>query len=151
MKPGIIGTGIAAGFVATFVLSVMMLMKRSMGLMPELDPIAMITAMAGASSQAVGWIGHFIIGSLFWGVGFAVVSPYLPGSFRLRGTIFAVGAWLMMMIVVMPMAGAGTFGLGLGIMTPVATLVLHVVFGLVLGGIYGLLDAKQGLIAGYPS
>jgi uncharacterized membrane protein YagU involved in acid resistance len=150
MKPGTIGRGIAAGFVATFVLSVMMLMKRSMGLMPELDPIAMITAMAGASSQAVGWIAHFIIGSLFWGVGFAVVSPYLPGPFRLRGTIFAVGAWLMMMIVVMPMAGAGTFGLGLGIMTPVVTLVLHVVFGLVLGGIYGLLDAKQGLIAGYP-
>jgi uncharacterized membrane protein YagU involved in acid resistance len=150
MKPGTIGRGIAAGFVATFVLSVMMLMKRSMGLMPELDPIAMITAMAGASSQAVGWIAHFIIGSLFWGVGFAVVSPYLPGPFRLRGTIFAVGAWLMMMIVVMPMAGAGTFGLGLGIMTPLVTLVLHVVFGLVLGGIYGLLDAKQGLIAGYP-
>jgi hypothetical protein len=51
----------------------------------------------------------------------------------------------------MPMAGAGTFGLGLGIMTPVATLVLHVVFGLVLGGIYGLVSAKQGSIAGYPS
>ena len=51
MKPGMIGTGIAAGFVATVALSAMMLVKHSMGLMPELDPIAMITAMAGANSR----------------------------------------------------------------------------------------------------
>jgi uncharacterized membrane protein YagU involved in acid resistance len=149
MKPGIIGRGIAAGFVATVVLSAMMLMKHSMGLMPELDPIAMITAMAGASSPAVGWIGHFVIGSIFWGVGFAIVSPYLPGSHRLRGIILAAGAWLMMMLVLMPMAGAGLFGLGLGMMVPVATLAMHVDFGLVLGGIYGLLSAKQLSAAGY--
>ena len=149
MKPGMIGTGIAAGFVATVVLSVMMLMKRSVGLMPELDPIAMITAMTGASSPAVGWIGHFVIGSIFWGVGFAIVSPYLPGPYPLRGPVFAIGAWLMMMLVVMPMAGAGLFGLGLGMMAPVVALALHVVFGAVLGGIYGLVGAKQGAIAGY--
>jgi len=143
MKRAMIGRGIAAGFVATFVLSVIMLMKRSMGLMPELDPVAMISAMAGASSPVVGWIGHFVIGSIFWGGGFAIVSPYLPGPYRLRGTIFALGAWLMMMMVVMPMAGAGWFGLGLGIMAPVVTLALHVVFGLVLGTIYGLVDTKQ--------
>ena len=143
MKRAMIGRGIAAGFVATFVLSVIMLMKRSMGLMPELDPVAMISAMAGASSPVVGWIGHFVIGSIFWGGGFAIVSPYLPGPYRLRGTILALGAWLMMMMVVMPMAGAGWFGLGLGVMAPVVTLALHVVFGLVLGTIYGLVDTKQ--------
>ena len=149
MNPGMIGRGIVAGFVATVVLSAMMLMKQSMGLMPELDPIALITAMAGASSPTVGWIGHFVIGSIFWGIGFAIVGPYLPGPYWLRGTIFAAGAWLMMMIVVMPMAGAGLFGLGFGMMTPVAALVLHVVYGLVLGGIYGLLSAKQGSVTGY--
>ena len=149
MKPGMIGRGIAAGFVATIVLSAMMLVKHSMGLMPELDPIAMITAMAGANSPALGWIAHFVIGSILWGIGFAVVSPYLPGPFWLRGVIFAVGAWLLMMIVMMPMAGAGLFGLGLSMMTPVATLVLHIVFGLVLGGVYFLLGAKQASAVGY--
>ena len=54
-----------------------------------------------------------------------------------------------MMIVMMPMAGAGLFGLGLSMMTPVATLVLHIVFGLVLGGVYGLLGAKQASAVGY--
>ena len=149
MNPAMIGSGIAAGFVATVVLSAIMLVKHSMGLMPELDPIAMITAMAGANSPALGWIAHFVIGSIFWGIGFAVVSPYLPGPFWLRGVIFAVGAWLLMMIVMMPMAGAGLFGLGLSMMTPVATLVLHIVFGLVLGGVYGLLGAKQASAVGY--
>jgi uncharacterized membrane protein YagU involved in acid resistance len=150
MKPGMIGKGIVAGLVATVVLSAIMLMKNSMGLMLELDPIAMLTSMAGASSPAVGWIVHFVIGSIFWGVGFAIVSPYLPGAYWLRGMIFAVGAWLMMMAVVMPMAGAGPFGLDLSMMTPVVTLVLHVVFGVVLGGSYGLLSAEKESIAGYP-
>jgi uncharacterized membrane protein YagU involved in acid resistance len=150
MKPGMIAKAIVAGFVATVVLSAMMLMKQSLGLMPELDPIAMLTSMAGANSPAVGWIAHFVIGIIFWGVGFAIVSPYLPGAYWLRGMIFATGAWLMMMVVVMPMAGAGPFGLDLSMMTPVATLILHVVFGVVLGGIYGLLGAEKESIAGYP-
>ena len=149
MKPAVIGRSIVAGFVATVVLSAMMLMKQSMAVMPELDPIGMITSMAGASSPAIGWIGHFVIGSVFWGIGFAIVSPYLPGPYFLRGMIFAAGAWLMMMIMMMPMAGAGLFGTGLGMMTPVATLMLHIVFGVVLGGVYGLLGGHQTSTAGY--
>src|SRR5215467_7319766 len=149
MNPVAIGRGIVAGFVATVVLSAMMVMKQSMGIMPELNPIAMIAEMAGARSPLVGWIGHFVIGSVFWGAGFAIVSPYLPGPYWLRGSIFAAGAWLMMMIVVLPMAGAGLFGLGLGMMTPVATFVLHIVFGLVLGGVYGLLGGGQTTTARY--
>jgi uncharacterized membrane protein YagU involved in acid resistance len=139
MTLSVIGRGIIAGFVATVVLSAFMVMKQAMGLMPELDPIRMIAAMAGAHTNAIGWIGHFVIGSVFWGVGFAVVSPFLPGPFFLRGVIFGAVAWLMMMVVVMPMAGAGLFGLALGMMAPIATLMLHVIFGLVLGGVYGAL------------
>jgi hypothetical protein len=150
MKPEVIGRGIFAGFVATVVLSALMLMKKSIGVMPELDPIAMITAMAGARSPVIGWIGHFVIGSIFWGIGFVVVSPYLPGPYWLRGTIFAVGAWLVMMIVMMPMAGAGLFGTHLGMMAPVVTLVLHLVYGVVLGGTYGVLGGEQGSVAEHP-
>ena len=71
------------------------------------------------------------------------IAKVLAGPFWLRGAIFAVGAWLAMMVIVMPLAGNGLFGLGLGgIATPVAALVLHVVFGLVLGAVYGHLDAS---------
>ena len=130
--------GMVAGFVATVVLSILMLMKQQMGLMPELNPIQMITDMLGASTPAVGWVMHFMIGTLLWGTLFAWLEPRLWGSHWLRGIWFGVGAWLLMMIIMMPMAGAGLFGISLGIMAPLMTLMLHLIFGLVLGWIYGL-------------
>jgi hypothetical protein len=65
MRLVVIERGIIAGLVATAALSAIMLMKQSMGLTPELDLIAVITAIAGASSPVVGWIGHFVIGAVF--------------------------------------------------------------------------------------
>ena len=47
----------------------------------------------------------------------------------------------------MPMAGAGFFGMQLGMMTPVMTLVMHLVFGAVLGGVYAMLLHRTGLNA----
>jgi hypothetical protein len=43
-----------------------------------------------------------------------------------------------MMIAMMPMAGAGFFGSHLGMTAPVMTLMLHIVFGFVLGSVYAL-------------
>lgn len=140
MKSDMIATGFIAGLIATLVLSAAMLFKQSMGVMPELDPIDMITTMMGAGSRAAGWFGHFVIGTIFWGGAFAIIGPHLPGPYWLRGVSFAIGAWLVMMIVVMPMAGAGLFGLGRGTKVAVATLLLHVLFGLVIGSAYGFFD-----------
>jgi len=53
--------------------------------------------------------------------------------------VFGVLAWGLMMVMVMPMAGAGFFGLSLGMMAPVMTLMLHLVYGAVLGSVYGKL------------
>lgn len=133
--------GAVAGFVATVVLSAMMVVKDMMGIMPELDVIAMLGAMTGVAA-AIGWVMHFMIGTVAWGAGFALVSDRLPGgSAVMRGIVFGVAAWLAMMIAVMPMAGAGLFGLGLGIMAPVMTLMLHVVFGAVLGAVFQTIAA----------
>ena len=43
------GRGIVAGLVATAVLSMIMLAKGMMGLMPELDVIAMLSSMMNTS------------------------------------------------------------------------------------------------------
>ena len=108
-----------------------------MGVMPELDVIVMLSAMMGAPA-IVGWIAHFMIGSIAWGGGFAVLYGAIPGGSALvKGIVFGIAAWLGMMIVVMPMAGAGVFGMAFGIMAPMMTLVLHIIFGAVLGGVYG--------------
>jgi hypothetical protein len=130
--------GMVAGFAATIVLSALMVMKTLMGLMPELNTIAMLTNMMGASSPVMGWVAHFVIGTVIWGGLFAWLNANIPGGGQwLKGIIFGVAAWLLMMIAVMPMAGEGFFGMSLGMMAPVMTLVLHIIFGAVLGGVYG--------------
>ena len=129
--------GFLAGFVATAVLSAMMVAKGMMGVMPELDVVAMLGMMMGAPA-IIGWLAHFMIGTLAWGGGFAVLYGVIPGgSALIKGIVFGVAAWLAMMIMVMPMAGAGLFGMNFGVMAPMMTLVLHIVFGAVLGGVYG--------------
>jgi hypothetical protein len=47
--------GIIAGFAATVVLSLLMMAKSMMGLMPEMNIIAMLGGMMGAG-VAVGWV-----------------------------------------------------------------------------------------------
>jgi Family of unknown function (DUF6789) len=77
--------------------------------MPELNPIDMLTSMNGASTPLVGWVIHFLTGTVAWGALFAWINPSLPGgSYWLRGAIFAVGAWLLIMIIVMPMEPAAS-------------------------------------------
>lgn len=137
--------GIGAGLAATIVLSMIMVAKGMMGLMPELNVIAMLSSMM-KSAPIVGWIVHFMIGMLAWGLGFVAVSRYLPGKTDLiRGISFGVAAWAMMMLVIMPMAGAGFFGLKMGMMAPVMTLMLHVIYGAVLGYAYGKLGANKAV------
>lgn len=137
-----VGRGLIAGLAATIVLSLLMLMKQMMGLMPELDMIAMLSKMMGNSGPAMGWVTHFAIGTVAWGILYVVLEPSLPGQSWFKGAVFATGAWLLMMIIIMPMAGAGLFGLSLGMMAPIATLVLHWIYGAVLGGVYGALVTR---------
>lgn len=136
-----------AGFVATVVLSALMVMKGMMGLMPELDVIAMLGNMAhdmmGFGGAGLAWLIHFMIGTVVWGILFALLYDILPGSGAVvKGVSFGVLAWLMMMFIPMPMAGAGLFGMTLGMMAPVMTLVLHIIFGAVLGGVFQVLPAS---------
>ena len=138
-----------AGFIATVALSVLMLLKGAMGLMPELNPIAMLTDMASQNmgmpaSPVVGWVAHFAIGTVMWGILFKLLHGWLPGgNALLKGVWFAALAWLMMMIGPMPMAGAGLFGMNLGVMAPAMTLIMHLAWGVVLGGTYGRLQAHS--------
>jgi len=132
-----------AGFVATAVMSVLMVMKTMMGVMPELDIAAMLAKMMGApDTPIIGWVGHFMIGTVGYGIVFALLAGRLPGSLVVQGTIVGMLGWLAMMVMVMPMAGAGLFGLNFGIMAPIMTLMLHLIFGAVLGWVYARSTAR---------
>ncbi|WP_017930480.1 DUF6789 family protein [Robiginitomaculum antarcticum] len=131
--------GMIAGFIATLVLSAIMVMKSMMGLMPELDVAAMLAGMLGGSI-ALGWLMHFVIGTVAWGGGFALIYKLIPsGNSIIKGIVFGLAVWLIMMVVMMPMAEKGLFGMDLGIMAPVMTMMLHIIFGGVLGAVYAKL------------
>ncbi|MEO7937554.1 MAG: DUF6789 family protein [Burkholderiaceae bacterium] len=138
-----IGKGFLAGLVATIVLSALMVMKAMMGLMPALDLPQMLAAMMGSpTTPMVGWVVHFLIGIVAYGIAIALLDARLPGSSSTwHGVLLAVAGWLVMVVVLMPMAGAGRFGMTMGPMAPVMTLVLHLIFGAVLGWTYGRLVA----------
>lgn len=130
--------GIIAGFIATIVMTILLLLKSMMGLMPDLDIIAMLASMMG-DSRVVAFIAHFVVGSVGYGLAMSVVAGTdRSKNFTLIGAFIGAAGWLMMMIGLMPMMGNGLFGLSMpsGIMIPVATLVLHLVFGVVLGKTY---------------
>ena len=130
--------GAIAGVIATIVLSLMMLIKGKMGVMPELDIISMLAGMMGGA-LLLGWVMHFMIG-VGYGVVFHLTYDKLPtNSLIIKGVILGVVGWLVMMLMLMPMVGAGLFGMKMGVMAPIMTLVLHAIFGAVLGFVYSKL------------
>ncbi len=141
--------GIIAGFAATVVLTLLMMLKKMMGVMPELDPVRMLAEMASQKTGMelnlmVGWLMHFVIGSIAWGSALVLLNDILPGNTQvMKGIAVGIAAWLLMMIGPLPMSGSGLFGLKIGIMVPVMTLVFHIIFGAVLGVTYNKLVATE--------
>jgi hypothetical protein len=122
-----IGKGIVAGFVATFVLSVL------------LDPIELFAPSVLPASPPVGWVPHFFVGTVVWGIGFSVLHDYLRGSAWQRGLLFALGAWIVVISGAAVLILAGVLAMQLTPVMIVATLVVHVLYGVVLGLVYGFL------------
>ena len=136
-----IKSGLTAGFAASAAIGALMVIKGQLGILPALNPIADIVAVADRYTglqfpPSLGWVVHFFIGTVIWGILYTWIRKILPGPAVVKGLIFGLLAWLAMMIVFMPVAGHGLFGLSLGIAVPGATLVLHLVFGAVLGAVY---------------
>lgn len=128
-----------AGLVATLVLSALMLLNGAWDLMPQINIIPWLTAL-GTLSVPSAWMDHFIVGVVFWGLLFAAYDAVAtrPAPW-LKGIILGVFAWMMMMVAFMPLAGAGFFGAKIGITAPVGLLILHIIYGAVLGATYELL------------
>lgn len=138
--------GMVAGFLATVILSVLLLLKDLLGLLPQFQWVGMLQGLLGTQdAPAVGWMVHFAIGTLLWGGLFAWLAPRIKGAYWLKGAGLATAAWLAMMLVLMPVAGAGLFAQELGATVAIATLVLHWIFGAALGAIdKGLEAAAHG-------
>jgi hypothetical protein len=132
--------GMLAGFVATLVLSALLLLKSTMNVAPDVNIIRLLTSL-GSIGTVAAWMDHFIVGVVVWGLLFGAYDAVASRpAYWLKGLIFGVFAWLLMMVLFMPLAKAGVFGYKLGPMAAVVTLLYHLVYGAVLGTTYGLLS-----------
>ena len=131
--------GLLAGFFATVAVSMMMMIKTASGQFPELHVVRTIGNVIGTPDNLVTAFGvHIFIGTVIWGIAFAMIESRIPvSSYAAKGALFGLFAWLLMMVVFMPLAGAGLFASHRGSMyVPLITLAYHLVFGLVLGNVY---------------
>jgi len=136
--------GMIAGFSATLVVSILEAVNVFGG--PWFTPFPHIVAfmMGMENNLLAGWIAHFVIGTLVLGTLFGVLSPRLPtDTWATKGIVFAVGALVVLMVGIFlfgdPKMFSGTDGFG----TLAWLLITHVVFGIVLGSVYGNLMARE--------
>lgn len=131
---------VVGGITGTAAMTGLMLMAPKMGL-PPMNVGEMLGSVMGGSA-VLGWMGHFVIGTvLAFGYGLLLASR-LPGPGAVRGAIFAVAPWLMAQIVVMPMMGAGLFSGS--VLAAGGSLMGHLVYGAVLGSVYQVHSVTQG-------
>jgi hypothetical protein len=135
---GDVTEGVTAGLIATIVITIAMLAQQASGITPDFNLIELLKQAATGPDTIFAWIVHFVLGIAFGGL-FAAFSPHVPGPHWLRGLLFGVLVWLVMMIAFLPAAGMPMFALGSGAAIPMTALGLCALFGLALGEAYHLL------------
>lgn len=128
--------GFAAGLVATVILSVVMLGKKAIGIVPEISTVGMLGSVTG-EPRTVDWLIHFLIGTIFYGFIMAAVAAALPWAYWLDGLLIGVGGWTLAGVTLMPAAGKGYFGADIGPSALAVSAMMHLVLGLSLGFLYG--------------
>lgn len=135
--------GLVAGLAATVVVSIIEAINMSVGHWAVAFPQLLAVILQTPDVPAVGWIGHFIAG-LGLGAVFGVVCPRLPTDTpESKGILFAVGAFVLMGLLIAPIGGAGLFFMRAGFGTLAWMIASHAIFGIVLGNVYGRLVARD--------
>lgn len=132
-----VSRALLGGFIGTLALTFLMYIGGPMMGLPKMDIAAMLGGMLGG--WTIGMMMHVVNGTVIFPLIFAYfLFGKLPGAPYLKGILWGVTLWLMAQLVVMPMMGAGVFGLKMGgIMAAFGSLMGHVIYGGILGAIAG--------------
>jgi uncharacterized protein DUF6789 len=132
-----IGRTILGGFAGTLAITMLMYEGAPMMGLPKMDIAAMLGQILGGWTP--GMMMHLVNGVVIFPLLYAYLFfPRFPGAAVVKGITWGVVLWAMAQVVVMPVMGAGLFGLKMGgIMTVIASLMGHIVYGALLGWIGG--------------
>jgi uncharacterized membrane protein YagU involved in acid resistance len=130
----------AAGLVGTGVMTALLLVEPSVGL-PKIAMGQVLSTWLGLASAhlvlgpALGWILHFLIGTLLALIYAAVFDRRLPGPALARGLLYGVLVFVVAQLVFMPLVGGGVFSRG-DVELLAGSLLGHLVYGGLTGWIY---------------
>ncbi|MGE0161294.1 MAG: DUF6789 family protein [Gemmatimonadales bacterium] len=133
------GRATLAGVIGTAVMTVIGLYGAPLMGLPAMNPAEMLAGAMGGN-LVIGWVAHFMIGIIL-AVGYAVVAGAVPGPAALGGALYGLAPFLLAQVAVMPMMGmplfSGSVSMALG------SLVGHLVYGGIVGAVYGLGPAAR--------
>ncbi len=136
------------GILASLVMFVLMQIGLKTGMAPfQKPPSAAFLISLGFPPVPLALIGHFLYGA-FWSI--VLVALFKKGTSVGKGIGLALVLWLVMMLIISPIIGWGVFGMGerpdmelykegadlfleKGPKYIVVTLVLHLIYGLIIG------------------
>ena len=128
---------VTAGLAGTLAMTILMLVGPMMG-MPKMDMGNMLGPMNPimALPYWLGWVMHFVIGTVLTLIYAAFLMSRLPSDGWKRGMIYSLLPFLVKEIAVTPMMGMGLFEGG-DMMMIIGTLMGHLAYGGVMGFVYG--------------
>ena len=143
-----IRNSLIAGFCGALAHSLLTLVHRKTGPLPEFQPNEDIRRIVSALLHTeihpgIAWLLLFVNGAVIWGFVFGQAYRFLPGNSPWqKGGFFAVCAWAVMGFVFFPLVGRGVFAvqLGLGIGPAVLMLLMFLTFSLTMSYVYHLLN-----------
>lgn len=130
--------GLAAGFIASAISLMFLALTTWMALVPEFNYVLIQGSIFGfAKTIFSGWIVYFLIGAIFWGSLYAWLEPNLLSPKPItRGIIFGLIVWLIVMVILMPIAGVGIFIKQYGFLSSIIILMTDLVFGVAIACFY---------------
>jgi len=135
-----IKSALIAGLIATAAMTAFTFMAPLMGF--EMD-IPKMLARTMSAPIIIGWIAHFMVGEIL-AINFAAIfltKTNKTSDFK-SGALFGLIPWFIAQVMVMPMMSVmseGSYSAGLfsgSIIVAMASLVGHLIYGAILGGIY---------------
>jgi hypothetical protein len=124
-----------------------------------LDLPEMLGGLFALNSVAAGWVIFFAAGIVFALLYAYWWLPRLPGPGWQRGLLYGFVPWLVMLVIVAPllpvlspamdaMSAPGFFFANLGVIAIFESLVAFLIWGLVLGALYGHTGKRTELRGG---
>lgn len=137
-----------AGLCGSATHSLLMYSKSRMGMLPTFQPyhelqLALSEMLGKDVHAAVPWILSYLNGATVTGMIFGRSYRALPGSNgAVKGLFFGTLGWLVMGLVFFPLLGLGPFatGIGLGIRPALFSLAMLLVYSVVMGVVYAMLE-----------